>query len=93
MVGELDEVRRGFEEMLTQFGPAPGVIITAAEIGSIPGTWATPASVVDGRVLLYLHGGGYAIGSSKAYSPLASELATRLKGRDSLVTDFLRTAP
>jgi acetyl esterase/lipase len=42
-------------------------------------------------VLLYLHGGGYAIGSSKAYSPLASELASRLKGRV-LVPDY-RLAP
>jgi monoterpene epsilon-lactone hydrolase len=91
MVGELDQVRQGFEDMLTQFGPAPGVTFTAAQIGSSPGTWATPSEVVDGRVLLYLHGGGFALGSSKAYSPLASELASRLKGRV-LVPDY-RLAP
>ncbi len=91
MVGELDQVRQGFEEMLTQFGPAPGVTFKEAQIGSVPGTWVTPSSAVDGRVLLYLHGGGYAIGSSKAYGPLASELASRLKGRV-LVPDY-RLAP
>lgn len=91
MVGDLEQVRRGFEEMLTQFGPAPGVTFTAAQIGNIPGTWATPSQVVDGRVLIHLHGGGFALGSSKAYSPLASELATRLKGRV-LVPDY-RLAP
>jgi len=91
LAGDLDQFRRGYEEMLTQFGPAPGVTFTAAQIGTIPGTWATPSSVVDGRALLYLHGGGFALGSSKAYSPLASELATRLKGRV-LVPDY-RLAP
>jgi monoterpene epsilon-lactone hydrolase len=91
MVGELDQVRQGFEEMLTQFGPAPGVTFRPAQIGSIRGTWATPHDVADGRVLLYLHGGGFALGSSKAYSPLASELASRLNGRV-LVPDY-RLAP
>jgi monoterpene epsilon-lactone hydrolase len=91
MVGELDQVRQGFEDMLTQFGPAPGVTFTPAQIGSIPGVWATPADVAGGSVLLYLHGGGFALGGSKAYSPLASELASRLKARV-LVPDY-RLAP
>ncbi len=91
MTGELGQVRQGFEDMLTQFGPAAGVTFTPAQIGGMPGTWATPGELIDGRVLLYLHGGGYAIGSSKAYSPLASEFAKRLKGRV-LVPDY-RLAP
>jgi acetyl esterase/lipase len=91
LVGDLDQVRRGFEEMLTQFPPAPGVTFEAAQIGSIPGVWAIPSEAVDGRVLLYLHGGGYAIGSSTAYRPLASELASRMKARV-LIPDY-RLAP
>jgi acetyl esterase/lipase len=42
-------------------------------------------------MLLYLHGGGYMIGSSKAYGPLTSELASRLGARV-LVPDY-RLAP
>lgn len=91
MAGELDQVRRGFEEMLTQFPPAPGVTFESAQIGSIPGAWAIPADAVAGRVLLYLHGGGYAVGSSTAYRPLASELARRMNARV-LIPDY-RLAP
>ncbi len=91
MTGELDQVRRGFEEMLTQFPPAAGVAFEPETVGGIPATWCIPSDTVKGRVLLYLHGGGYVVGSSSAYRPMGSELASRLKARV-LIPDY-RLAP
>jgi epsilon-lactone hydrolase len=90
MVGDLDQVRRGFEEMLGQFPQAPGTA-TPVDIDGIPAVWFTPPVVVKDRVLLYLHGGGYVVGSPRAYLPLASELAGRIKARV-LIADY-RLAP
>jgi acetyl esterase/lipase len=89
--GELDQIRRGFEEMLTQFPPAPGVVFKEERAGSVPAIWCTPADAVKGRVLLYLHGGGFAVGSAKAYRLFVSRLAAGLKARV-LIPDY-RLAP
>ncbi len=89
--GDLHQVRTAFEEMLGQFPPAPGIVFSEALLDLIPALWATPSGVTGGPVLLYLHGGGYVVGSPKAYRPLASELASRLKARV-LVPDY-RLAP
>ncbi len=88
---DINQMRQGFEEMLTQFPPAPGVTFEQADLGGIPGRWCIPSQVADARVLLYLHGGGYMVGSSIAYGPMASQLASRLKARV-LVPDY-RLAP
>jgi monoterpene epsilon-lactone hydrolase len=79
--GDLDQIRRGFEEMLTQFPPAPGVDFKEETIGGITAVWCIPSDAVKGRTLLYLHGGGYAVGSANAYRLFVSHLATRVKAR------------
>jgi len=91
MAGELGQIRQGFEEILRQFPPAPGVEFERETVGGVPATWCIPADAVEGRILLYLHGGGYVVGSSHAYQPMGSELASRLKARV-LIPDY-RLAP
>jgi len=91
MEGDIPQLRRGFEEMLTQFPPVPGVTFEEENLDGIPGIWCVPADAVKDRVLLYLHGGGYVLGSPTAYKQLASQIATRLKARV-LVPDY-RLAP
>ncbi len=46
-----------------------------ATIGGVKGERITPQGAVPGRVLLYLHGGGYTIGSPRSHRPLAARLA------------------
>jgi acetyl esterase/lipase len=88
---DLGAMRQGFEDMLTQFPVAPGVTFEQVDLDGIPARWCVPAGARQGRMLLYLHGGGYMVGNSKAYGPLASELASRLKVRV-LIPDY-RLAP
>ena len=89
--GDLDQIRRAFEEMLTKFPPVPGVAFESESAGGVPACWCIPTETVQGRVLLYLHGGGYVVGSARAYRTMASELASRLKTRV-LIPDY-RLAP
>jgi monoterpene epsilon-lactone hydrolase len=42
-----------------------------------PGIWVRPADALPDRALLFLHGGGYGLGSASAYAGLVSQIATR----------------
>ena len=45
-------------------GQAPGgTRVAAADAGGVPAEWVTPPGEAGGRVLMYLHGGGYQLGS------------------------------
>ena len=40
-----------------------GTRVAAAAAGGVPAEWVTAAGVADGRVIMYLHGGAYQLGS------------------------------
>jgi monoterpene epsilon-lactone hydrolase len=42
-----------------------------------PGVWVRPADAAPDRALLFLHGGGYGVGSAPAYIGLVSQIAAR----------------
>ncbi|MEH6543596.1 MAG: alpha/beta hydrolase [Porticoccaceae bacterium] len=46
-----------------------------ATVGGVPGEWQNPAVGDSGKVVLYLHGGGYALGSPASHRTLAGCLA------------------
>lgn len=59
--------RPQFDEMIQQTPPAEGVTYDAGHIGGIPGYWCRPTGEPGNSAILYLHGGGYVIGSASAY--------------------------
>jgi monoterpene epsilon-lactone hydrolase len=91
LTGTLDQIRQGFEEMLTESPVVPGIAFEQETAGGVAASWCIPPRAVDGQVLLYLHGGGYVIGNSRAYRPMGSEFASRLRTRV-LIPDY-RLAP
>jgi phosphinothricin tripeptide acetyl hydrolase len=56
-----------------------------------PAEWLRPPGAVAGRVVLYLHGGGYVIGSPRSHRHLAAAIA-RAAGTPALLPDY-RLAP
>lgn len=48
-------------------------------LDGIPGVWIDPASAQPGRAILFIHGGGYGLGSALAYRGFASQLAVRTR--------------
>jgi acetyl esterase/lipase len=71
---------------------APGVELREVDVDGRPATWFEPSpSPSSRRVILYLHGGGYVIGSRKSHSPFASHLAASTGARV-LLLDY-RLAP
>ena len=72
----VEEQRRGFAESITR--PAPDDVATRrTTLGGRPALELTPKHAAPHGHLLYLHGGGYAIGSPDTHAGLVGELARR----------------
>lgn len=69
---------RLFAELLAfgQFMPWD-VFVEDADVEGIPAEWVRPADAAAGRVLLYLHGGGYVLGSLNTHRALVGRLAQK----------------
>ncbi|WP_461154623.1 alpha/beta hydrolase [Saccharopolyspora tripterygii] len=65
--------------------------VTYAEesVGGVPGIWATPIGADKTKVLLYTHGGGFAVGSASSHRKLAAHVAKAL-GVTAFVLDYRR---
>jgi len=86
----IQEMRDGMEAA-PQFPLEEDVRCEATSILGIPGEWiSTPESEED-RVLYYLHGGGYVMGSVNTHRVMISHLARATKAR-ALAIDY-RLAP
>ena len=87
----LQELRVLYDGLGEQFPTATDVVVTEDLGAGRLGEWtATPKAASD-KVLLYLHGGGYVIGSILSHRHLASELG-RAAGVRSFAVDY-RLAP
>lgn len=58
-------------------------------VGGVPGIWALPIGVDRSKVLLYTHGGGFAVGSAASHRKLAGHVAKAL-GVTAFVLDYRR---
>ena len=55
----------------------PGVTVTEAGVGGVPGEWLRPVAVPPRGTLLYFHGGAYFAGSPATHRPITCGFATR----------------
>ncbi|WP_327360110.1 alpha/beta hydrolase fold domain-containing protein [Streptomyces sp. NBC_01296] len=62
--------------------PPRGITVRPEAIGGVPGEWIKPTTAGTGSAtILYLHGGGYVLGSPRAYRGLVGHLARSAKVR------------
>ncbi len=85
------EARPMFDAMFAATPAAADVRVEAATVGGIAGFWLRPANSTSGARMLYLHGGGYVLGSAEALTNFAGQIAVRV-GVDAFVPDY-RLAP
>ncbi len=89
--GDVAEQRPIFEEMMAAI-PAPADVTTSSgSLGGIGVVTVEAAGADHAKVIFYLHGGAYAIGTAASSVGLASDLARRAGAR--LVTVDYRLAP
>jgi epsilon-lactone hydrolase len=85
----LEEMRANFELMAQP--AAADVRCEPVDAGGVPAEWLTPEAADPERAILYLHGGGYVIGSINTHREMASRIA-RASGALTLLIDY-RLAP
>lgn len=80
--------RRRLVDALTRVGRAPrGTRCERSPLGGVPCERAVPPGASSDRIVLYLHGGGYALGSARAYRGFAARLAA-VVGAEAVVPDY-----
>jgi len=87
----VEELRAGFENEAQLLPVADDVTCEPAQIGGVPAEWISAPGASDDRILFYLHGGGYNMGSLNTHRELVSRLARAAQAR-ALSIDY-RLAP
>jgi monoterpene epsilon-lactone hydrolase len=85
------ELRKAYEGLGAIYPPASDVTLQAEQIKEMKAEWSSTPSSDPECVTLYLHGGGYVIGSLASHRHLVAELG-RASGTRTLAIDY-RLAP
>jgi acetyl esterase/lipase len=88
---DVEGARRTYDAFGANYGLAPDVVITPVTMAGVPAEWSSTEGAADDAAVLYLHGGGYFIGSLASHRHVASELG-RAAGARALAIDY-RLAP
>jgi len=86
---DLPTMRNLFEEWHVPTAEPTGVSYEEADADGVPALWCIPAGAAADRVLLYLHGGGFVVGSIATHRKIAGHLAKAV-GVRALVIDYRR---
>ena len=89
--GTIDGLRTAYEELASRFPFAEDIRTARVAAGDVAGEWVAAPGVADDRVLLFLHGGGYIMGSMATHRALISRLS-RAAGVRALGLEY-RLAP
>ncbi len=89
--GTIEETREAFEALAEMFPVAADIKREPASANGVPGEWITAPNSTDATTILYLHGGGYTIGSVNTHADMVSRLC-RASGARAFSLDY-RLAP
>ena len=87
----LEELRAAFAPAGRLYPVPDDVLVTEVTAGGVPAHWLAAPGADTGRVLLFLHGGGYELGSLRSDGELAARLG-RASGMRVLFPEY-RLAP
>ena len=87
----IQETRAGFEKTAQMFPVAEDVTCEPVEMGGISAEWINVPGASEDRILFYLHGGGYCMGSLNTHREMISRFARAAEAR-ALSVDY-RLAP
>jgi len=87
----VDEFRVWYEGFTAQFHPVEGTVVEQVGAGGVAAEWVYVPSASEEKVIIYLHGGGYMIGSTRTHRVPMSYLS-QASGARVLVLNF-RLAP
>ncbi|MFN8276779.1 MAG: alpha/beta hydrolase [Chitinophagales bacterium] len=87
----IPRTRKGFDKATRWNHPHPDCARKQEVIAGVPAEWIIPPDAPEGKVLLYLHGGGYNAGTIRNYHGFVSRIALAAN-RTTLLIEY-RLAP
>ncbi len=81
----LEEIRAGFEQLATFFPVAADVKCEPVDVDGMRGEWITAPGASPEHTVLWLHGGGYVLGSLNTHRDLAARVSRAAAARVLLV--------
>jgi acetyl esterase/lipase len=87
----VEEMRAGIEAFIGGVPLPEDVTFEPVDVDGVPAEWVTAPDAAADKAVLYLHGGGYAIGSIRTHRGLAANVS-RATGARVLLIDY-RLAP
>lgn len=88
---DIDQMRSGYDMLGGMQPQADGAIIEPVVANGVECEWITTPGVDSGRTVVYVHGGGYAIGSLTSHRSMLTHLSSAANARV-LAVDY-RLAP
>ena len=79
--GATEGRRRSFERMVDDFPIEVSASYHRANAGGVTAEWVAAEDAPESRVVLYLHGGGYIIGSPRTHRPMMAWLSKESSGK------------
>jgi acetyl esterase/lipase len=73
--------RESYDRKTMPYDQEPTVGLSGVEIEGVKGYWLTPEDPSPGKLVIYLHGGGFAMGSFGTHGRMVSHFAKRLQVR------------
>ncbi|MCH8987373.1 MAG: alpha/beta hydrolase [Chloroflexi bacterium] len=86
-----DDYRLSYERIMASLPLDDDIKTKRVGVNGVPAEWISAPESQDGRVVLYLHGGGYLFGSARTHRVMLAHLARAAKARV-LALDY-RLAP
>ena len=77
----MEEHRLSYERIMASLPWDEDVTTERVGAGGVPAEWITAPEAQDGRVLLYLHGGGYAFGSMRTHRVMLAHISRAAQAR------------
>lgn len=82
----IDDFRLSYERIMATWPMDDDISTERIGAGGVPAEWIVAPEAQDGRVLLYLHGGGYIFGSTRTHRVMLAHISraaqTRVLGLD-----------
>ena len=73
--------RAALENLTTMAPPPADTVFTPTDVGGVPAEWVAAEGARSDRAVLYLHGGGYCIGSIRTHRQLAADISRAAAAR------------
>jgi len=74
--GNIFQLRRDFEQLYLQYSSKQELVVESQNIGDIPGFKICAENAQDDYIILFFHGGGFTIGSTKDHLDLCGKLSS-----------------